>query len=129
MLRKRSSAPASRDSIRTDLPPPSVETDAQLEAHIRNSVNTVRHPVGACSMGTGDMAVVDPQLRVRGIAGLRVCDSSIMPEVPGGNTNAPSIMIGEKAADMIRGRTPLPRAEYQVAEAGRPAYAGQLVRG
>ena len=112
-----------------NLPPPSVETDAQLEAHIRNSVNTVRHPVGACSMGTGDMAVVDPQLRVRGIAGLRVCDSSIMPEVPGGNTNAPSIMIGEKAADMIRGRAPLPRAEYSVAEAGRPAYADQMVRG
>jgi len=111
------------------LPPPSVTTDEQLEAHIRNSVNTVRHPVGACSMGTGDMAVVDPQLRVRGIAGLRVCDSSIMPEVPGGNTNAPSIMIGEKAADMIRGRPPLPRAEYSVAEAGRPAYADQLVRG
>ena len=111
-----------------NLPAPDVTTDAQLEAHIRNSVNTVRHPVGACSMGTGEMAVVDPQLRVRGLEGLRVCDSSIMPEVPGGNTNAPSIMIGEKAADMIRGRAPLPRAEYSVVDAGTPAYAAEIRR-
>ncbi len=55
-------------------------------------------------MGIGAEAVVDPELRVRGIEGLRVCDASIMPTVPGGNTNAPSVMVGEKAADLIRGQ-------------------------
>ncbi len=59
-------------------------------------------------MGHGDMAVVDPELRVRGIDGLRVCDSSIMPTINSSNTNAPTIMIGEKASDMIRGLPPLP---------------------
>jgi choline dehydrogenase len=61
-------------------------------------------------MGIGSQSVVDPELRVHGIDGLRVCDASIMPTVPGGNTNAPSIMVGEKAADLIRG-TSLPRVE------------------
>jgi choline dehydrogenase len=56
-------------------------------------------------MGTGELSVVDPQLRVRGVEGLRVADASVMPVVPRGNTNAPTIMIGEKAADLVRGRT------------------------
>jgi len=92
-------------------PGPNVETDAQILAVLRQGSYTVRHPVGSCRMGTDDMAVVDPQLRVRGIAGLRIADASIMPAIPGGNTNAPSIMIGEKAADMLQGKAPLPPAQ------------------
>jgi choline dehydrogenase len=60
------------------------------------------HPVGTCAMGTGEEAVCDAQLRVRGIDGLRVADASVMPRIVGGNTNAAAIMIGEKAADLIR---------------------------
>jgi choline dehydrogenase len=66
------------------------------------------HPVGTCAMGKGEDAVVDPQLRVIGVEALRVVDASVMPTVPGANTNASAVMIGEKAADLIRGRG-LPR--------------------
>ena len=78
-------------------------TDEQLLGHIRQWAQTLYHPVGTCAMGTGETAVVDPQLRVRGIENLRVVDASVMPAIPRGNTNAPTIMIAEKAADLIRG--------------------------
>ena len=84
------------------LPGPTVQTDEELKAHINKYIQTIYHPVGTCKMGTDDMAVVDHQLRVHGIKGLRVADASIMPTIMNANTNAPSIMIGEKCADMIR---------------------------
>ncbi|MBC9248791.1 alcohol dehydrogenase [Pseudomonas alcaligenes] len=84
------------------LPGPQVQTDEQLLAHLRQYAATVFHPVGTCKMGTDELAVVTPQLRVRGLDNLRVADASIMPTLISGNTNAPCIMIGEKAADLIR---------------------------
>jgi choline dehydrogenase len=75
-------------------------SDAELAEHIRENTQTLYHPVGTCAIGS----VVDPQLRVQGVEGLRVVDASVMPVVPRGNTNAPTIMVAEKAADLIRGR-------------------------
>ncbi len=92
------------------LPGKQVTSDEALDEHIRQFAQVTQHPVGTCTMGSGPDVVVDPQLRVHGIAGLRVIDASVMPDVPGGNTNAPTIMIGEKAADILRGRS-LPRLE------------------
>ena len=82
---------------------PTSPSDEDLLEHIRAHGQTLYHPVATCAMGGGEDSVVDPQLRVRGVDGLRVADASVMPMVPRGNTNAPSIMIGEKAADLLRG--------------------------
>ena len=82
------------------------QSDTQIEAFIRDHADTIYHPVGTCRMGPGDDDVVDAQLRVRGVQGLRVVDASIMPRIVGGNTNAPVIMIAERAVDFIRSPAP-----------------------
>jgi choline dehydrogenase-like flavoprotein len=79
-----------------------LETDDDLRRFIRGHADTLYHPVGTCRMGTDQMAVVDARLRVHGIHGLRIVDCSVMPTVPGGNTNAPAVMIAEKAVEFIR---------------------------
>ena len=90
------------------LPGPKVMSDDDLFDYACANAKTDHHPVGTCKMGIDAMAVVDLDLKVRGLEGLRVCDSSIMPRVPSCNTNAPTIMVGEKGADIIRGLDPLP---------------------
>jgi choline dehydrogenase-like flavoprotein len=86
-----------------------VTSRQDINEYIRRTAWTVHHPLGTCKMGPDkdDMAVVDSQLRVRGAQGLRVVDASVMPDMPGGNINAPIIMMAEKAADLIRDREPL----------------------
>jgi choline dehydrogenase len=89
------------------LPGPAVQSDEEVDAFVRRMVGTAMHPTSTCAMGIDALAVVDAELKVRGLEGLRVADASVMPTIPGGNTNAPVIMIAEKASDMIRGRPPL----------------------
>ncbi|HEY1601012.1 MAG TPA: choline dehydrogenase [Pirellulales bacterium] len=86
-------------------PGSSAQSDEEIADHIRQNAQTVYHPVGTCRMGQDETSVVDPQLRVRGVAGLRVIDAAVMPSIVGGNTNAPVIMIAEKASDMIRNQS------------------------
>ncbi len=103
LTRRIMDAPAMMAMRERDLFTEGVETDDQIRDFLRRRVDTVYHPIGTCMMGPDPAtAVVDAQLRVHGLEGLRVVDASIMPTLIGGNTNAPSIMIGEKAADMIR---------------------------
>ncbi len=114
LLREVLAQPALRPFAGRELyPGPEVREDAALDAWLMQAVETCYHPVGTCRMGAAGAAdaVVDPECRVQGLEGLRVVDASVMPEIVSGNTNAATIMIAEKAADMIRGRDPLPRAE------------------
>src|SRR5690606_31350891 len=97
-------------------PGPKAVSDDAIDAFIRRTAITIYHPVGTAKMGNDRMAVVDSQLRVRGVQGLRVVDASVMPTLVGGNTNAPTIMIAEKASDLILGRSPLPPEHRMVAE-------------
>jgi choline dehydrogenase len=94
-----------------DAPGAHVRDSDQLRAWIRGNLGTNFHPTSSCAMGGADDAVCDPELRVRGLDGLRVVDASVMPAVPRGNTNAPTIAIAERAADLIRGTTPLTASE------------------
>ena len=84
---------------------PASDSDADIEAHIRHTAQTIYHPTSSCRMGGDDLAVVDAELRVRGVDGLRVVDASVLPSVVRGNTNAPVIAVAERAADLIRGTT------------------------
>jgi choline dehydrogenase-like flavoprotein len=90
--------------VREMKPGPDVTAPEDLEADLRRRLMLIYHPVGTCRMGADEDAVVDAELRVRGLEGLRIADASIMPVIPGGNTNAPTIMVAEKASDMILGR-------------------------
>jgi choline dehydrogenase len=102
LIRRVGQTPAIQPWIkRESIPGEEVKSDADLARYIAESGNTIFHPSGTCKMGTDSLAVVDPELRVHGLQGLRVADASIMPTVVSGNTNAPCIMIGEKLADMM----------------------------
>ncbi|MBA2349856.1 MAG: FAD-dependent oxidoreductase [Solirubrobacterales bacterium] len=96
--------PLKSATAREIYPGPEAVSDSEIEADVRRRVELIYHPVGTCRIGVDDRAVVDPELRVRGTRGLRVADASVFPLIPGGNTNAPTIMVAERAADLIRGR-------------------------
>jgi len=103
------------------MPGAHVQKDEQIDTFIRRTAETIYHPVGSAKMGKGADAVVDAQLRVYGVEGLRVVDASVMPDLVSGNTNAPTIMIAEKAADMMLGRAPPPPEVVRIAEDARNA--------
>jgi choline dehydrogenase len=119
------SGPLSKAMGRDIDPGPGVRTDAQLEAWLRAQVQHSYHPACTCRIGDPDDGVLDPELRVRGVEGLRVADCSVMPRVTSGNTNAPAIMIGERAADLVLGLQPLAPAGFlsQGKTSGHPAQA------
>jgi choline dehydrogenase-like flavoprotein len=103
MTKRLLDAPALKALQTSDVFTAGIESDADIRNVLRQRVDTVYHPVGTARMGVNDSsAVVDPRLKVHGLDGLRVVDASVMPTLIGGNTNAPTIMIGEKAADMIK---------------------------
>jgi len=92
------------------MPGEAVQSDDEIDAYVRETCYIGMHPTSTCAMGMGERSVVDPELRVIGVEGLRIADCSVMPTVPGGNTNLPAIMVGEKCADLVKGVS-LPRAE------------------
>jgi choline dehydrogenase len=98
------------------MPGAAVRTDGDIDAYVRQTAETIYHPVGTAKMGSDTLAVVDGELRVHGVERLRVVDASVMPTLVGGNTNAPTIMIAEKASDMILGKPQLPPQHIPVAE-------------
>jgi choline dehydrogenase-like flavoprotein len=100
--RRLMETPALRALQKKEMFTADIETDDDIRGLLRARVDTVYHPVGTARMGTDALAVVDPKLKVHGLEGLRIVDASVMPTLIGGNTNAPTIMIGEKAADMIK---------------------------
>jgi choline dehydrogenase len=104
-VREIMSRPAMADlMVEESAPGPQVMSESEWEVYLRDAVVPCYHPAGTCRIGRDEDAVVDSELRVRGVMGLRVADASIMPRIPSGNTNAAAIMIGEKASDLIRGR-------------------------
>jgi choline dehydrogenase len=102
LCREYAASPALREWGTTEIyPGPAVSSRAELRDYVRKTAITYHHQVGTCKMGVDELAVVDPELRVHGVEGLRVADASVMPVVPSGNTNAPSIMIGERVSDFV----------------------------
>jgi choline dehydrogenase-like flavoprotein len=122
IARRAFAAPSfARFSGREVAPGPDVQSDAEIDNYIRSTGYTVHHPCGTCRMGSDEGAVVDPTLKVNGIDGLRVADASVFPSIIGGNTNAPVIMVAERAADFILGKPPLPAAELPPESVARKA--------
>ena len=94
-----------------------MQTDDQIDAWVRETMESTYHPCGTCRMGEDDMAVVDSELKVRGIDGLRVIDSSVFPSEPNANLNAPTIMLAERGSDLVLGRSLLAASNAPVGEA------------
>ncbi|MXO65243.1 glucose-methanol-choline oxidoreductase [Altererythrobacter endophyticus] len=109
-------APQSKLIGEERMPGINVDSDAELDAFIRETCYVAMHPTSTCAMGMGERSVVDPELKVIGVEGLRIADCSVMPTVPGGNTGLPAVMVGEKCADLIKGQS-LPAAEEAASQA------------
>ena len=101
LVREIMAGSAFKGSVKEEIHPGTALKGQALRDEILNRATSVYHGVGTCRMGVDELAVVSPDLKVRGIEGLRVCDASVMPSITGGNTNAPAIMIGEKCAEMV----------------------------